>query len=57
VVDFSVLAEVRSRASKTATLDFWRVDFEQFGTLVVRVPWGSFLKCKGVQEGCLFFRK
>lgn len=37
MVEFSMLGEVRSRASKTATLDFRRADFELLTTLVGRV--------------------
>lgn len=33
-------------ASKTATLDFQRVDFEPFGTQVGKVSWKSVLKGK-----------
>jgi len=38
-------------------LDFWRADFELFKRLVERVPWGSVLESKGVQDGCFFFKK
>lgn len=37
MVEFSMLGEVRSRASRTATLDFRRADFELLTTLVGRV--------------------
>ena len=50
MVEFSILGEVRSGVSKTATLDFQRADFELFRTLVGRVPWESVLKGRGVQE-------
>ena len=50
MMEFSVLGEVRKRVSKTATLDFWRADFELFRTLVERVPWESVLKGKVIQE-------
>ncbi len=36
--------------SKTAILNFQRVDFDLFRTLVAWVPWESLLKGKGVQE-------
>ena len=55
--EFSILGEVRTGVSKTATLDFWRVDFELFRTLVGRVPWESVLKCRGVQEGWTLLKK
>ena len=54
-MEFSVLGEVRRRDSKT--LDFWRADFELFRRLVGRVPWGSVLESKGVQDGWLLFKK
>ena len=39
IAEFSILGEVRrGGGSKTATLDFWRVDFELFRTLVGRIP-------------------
>ena len=38
MVELCILGEVRRGVSKTATLDFQRVDFELFGTLVGRVP-------------------
>ena len=37
MVEFSILGGVRSKYSKTATLDFWRADFELFRRLVGRV--------------------
>lgn len=43
--------------SRTATLDFWRVDFGPFRSLVVIVPWEAVLQGKGVQEGWIFFKK
>ena len=49
MLEFSTLGEVRSGVSKTATLDFWRVDFELLRTLVRRVLWDSVLEVKGVQ--------
>ena len=50
MVKFSVLGEVRKRVNKTATLVFWRADFELFRALVERVPWESVLKGKVIQE-------
>lgn len=43
--------------SIAATLDFQRVDFVLFGTLVGRAPWDSVLRGKGVQEGWLLLKK
>ena len=57
MVKFSILAGVRRGNSKTATLDFWRADFELFRRLVGRVPWGSVLESKAVQDGWLLFKK
>ena len=41
---FSILNEVRRGASKTATLDFQRANYELFRTLLGRIPWESVLK-------------
>ena len=49
-VEFSILGDVRRVTSKTAILNFQRVDFDLFRMLVARVPWESLLKGKGVQE-------
>ena len=57
MVEFSIFGRVRRRSSKTATLDFQRTDFELFRRLVGRVPWGSVLESKGVQDGWLLFKK
>jgi len=54
---FSILGEVRSGVSRTATLDFWRADFGLFRRLVDRIPWQAVLKGRGVQEGWTFFKK
>ena len=50
IVEFSILGDVRRVTSKTAILNFQRVDFDLFRTLVVGVPWELLLKGKGVQE-------
>ena len=50
IVEFSILGDVRRVTSKTAILNFQRVDFNLFRTLVAGVPWESLLKGKGVQE-------
>ncbi|XP_032304298.1 uncharacterized protein LOC116654245 [Coturnix japonica] len=57
MVDFSILGGAWRGNSKTATLDFWRVDFELFKRLVGGVPWHSVLASKGVQDGWLLFKK
>ena len=46
MVEFSILGGVRSKYSKTATLDFWRADFELPRRLVGGVPWRSVLESK-----------
>ena len=38
IVEFSVLGDVRRVTSKTAILNFQRVDFDLFRTFVARVP-------------------
>lgn len=55
MVEFAILVEVRSGGYKT--LDFWRVDFEMFSTMVGRVAWDSVLKVKGAQEGWSPFKE
>ena len=57
MVEFSILGGGTRGNSKTATLDFRRADFELFRRLVGRVPWGSVLESKGVQDGWLLFKK
>ena len=57
MVEFLILGRVKRGNSKTATLDFRRADFELFRRLVGRVPWGSVLESKGVQDGWLLFKK
>ncbi|GAB0178841.1 hypothetical protein GRJ2_000349400 [Grus japonensis] len=57
MIEFLILGEVRSRVSRTATLDFWSADFGLFRSLVHRVPWEAVLKDKGVQQGRTLFKK
>ena len=57
MVEFSILGGGTRGNSRTATLDFRRADFELFRRLVGRVPWGSVLESKGVQDGWLLFKK
>jgi len=52
-----ILGEVRRGGSKTATLDFWRVDSDLFRTLAGRGPWDPVLKGKGVQESGALLKK
>ena len=56
IVEFSILGDVRRVTSKTAILNFQRVDFNLFRTLVAGVPWESLLKGKGVQEAWTLFK-
>ena len=48
--EISVLGDVRRVTSKTAILNFQRVDFDLFRMLVAKIPSESLLKDKGVQE-------
>lgn len=58
MVEFSVFGEVGGGVgNKTATLDFWRADFELFRTMVRRVPWDSVMKGRGFQEGWSLLKK
>ncbi|KAK4818853.1 hypothetical protein QYF61_020072 [Mycteria americana] len=57
MIEFLLLREVRRGVSRTATLEFRRVDFGLFRRLVDRVPWEAALTGKGVQEGWTFFKE
>lgn len=58
MVEFSVFGEVGGGVgNKTATLDFWRANFELFRTMVRRVPWDSVMKGRGFQEGWSLLKK
>ena len=50
IVEFSILGDVRRVTSKTAILNFQRVDFDLFRMLVAKVPWESLLKGKGSRK-------
>ena len=50
IVEFSVLGDVRRVTSKTAILNFQRVDFDLFRMFVAGVPWESLLKDKGSRK-------
>jgi len=52
-----ILGEVRRGASKTAALDFQRVDLELFRALVEWSAWGAVRKGKGVWVGWLLLKK
>lgn len=54
---FSVLCKIKRGVSKNPIMDFQRVGFDLFGSLVERVPWGTVLRGKGIQQGWTFFRK
>ena len=57
MLDFSILVEPRRGVSRTATLDFWKADFNLFRTMVERVPWEVVLKGMGTQEGWEYFKE
>ncbi|KAK4815187.1 LOW QUALITY PROTEIN: hypothetical protein QYF61_021047 [Mycteria americana] len=57
MIEFLIHGEAARGVSKTATLDFRRVDFGLFRRLVERVPWEAALMGKGVQEGWTFFKE
>ena len=56
IVEFSVLGDVRRVTNKTSILNFKKVDFDQFKTLVARVPWELLLKGKAVQEAWMLLK-
>ncbi|KAK4810025.1 LOW QUALITY PROTEIN: hypothetical protein QYF61_005088 [Mycteria americana] len=57
MIEFLIHGEAARGVSRTATLDFQRVDFGLFRRLVDRVPWEAALMGKGVQEGWTFFKE
>ena len=57
MIEFLIRGEAARGVSKTATLDFQRMDFGLFRRLVDRVPWEAALIGKGVQEGWTFFKE
>lgn len=57
MLDFLILVEPRWGVSRTATLDFWRADFNLFRTMVERVPLELVLESVGAQEGWEYFNK
>lgn len=57
VVEFSILGDVGRVTSRTAVLNFRRVGFDLFRSLVAGVPWVSLLKGKGVQEAWTLLKK
>ena len=50
MIKFSILRETKRGVSKTATLDFWRANFDLFKRLINKIPWEAALKDMGVQE-------
>ncbi|PKU45859.1 rna-directed dna polymerase from mobile element jockey-like [Limosa lapponica baueri] len=57
IIEFSILAEARHGASRTATLDFRKEDFGLLRSMVESVPWETVLKGKGAQEGWSYFKE
>ncbi|KAK4823577.1 LOW QUALITY PROTEIN: hypothetical protein QYF61_003581 [Mycteria americana] len=57
MIEFLICGEAARGVSKTATLDFRRVDFGLLRRLVERVAWEAALMGKGVQEGWTFFKE
>ena len=55
-MELSILGDVRSVTSKTAILNFRRVDFDLFRTLVAGIPWESLLRGKGLQEAWMLLK-
>jgi len=57
MVDFLILGDVKRQGSKTATLDFQRMDVEPFRIMVGKAPWDSVLKGKGYRKVGHFSRR
>ena len=57
MLDFSILVEPWRGVSRTASLDFWKADFNLFQTTVERVPWELVLESMGAQESWEYFKE
>ncbi|CAM4688908.1 unnamed protein product, partial [Lepidochelys olivacea] len=54
---FRILTQGRKVSSRIWTLDFRKADFNSLMERMARIPWGTNLKGKGVQESWLYFKE
>ncbi|CAM4671219.1 unnamed protein product [Caretta caretta] len=57
LVEFRILMQGRKVSSRIRTLDFRKADFDSLRERMARIPWGTNLKGKGVQESWLYFKE
>ncbi|CAM4574506.1 unnamed protein product [Lepidochelys kempii] len=57
LVEFRILTQGRKVSSRIRTLDFRKADFDSLRERMARIPWGTNLKGKGVQESWLYFKE
>ncbi|CAM5172065.1 unnamed protein product [Eretmochelys imbricata] len=57
LVEFRILTQGRKVSSRIRTLDFRKADFDSLRERMGRIPWGTNMKGKGVQESWLYFKE
>ncbi|CAM4677035.1 unnamed protein product [Caretta caretta] len=57
LVEFRILTQGRKVSSRIRTLDFRKADFDSPRERMGRIPWGTNMKGKGVQESWLCFKE
>ncbi|CAM4672926.1 unnamed protein product [Lepidochelys kempii] len=57
LVEFRILTQGRKVSSRIRTLDFRKADFDSLRERMARIPRGTNLKGKGVQESWLYFKE
>ncbi|XP_073188209.1 uncharacterized protein [Lepidochelys kempii] len=57
LVEFRILTQGTKVSSRIRTLDFRKADFDSLRERMARIPWGTNLKGKGVQESWLYFKE
>ncbi|CAM5155513.1 unnamed protein product [Natator depressus] len=57
LVEFRILTQGRKVSSRIRTLDFRKADFDSLRERMGRIPWGTIMKGKGVQESWLYFKE
>ncbi|CAM4498483.1 unnamed protein product [Lepidochelys kempii] len=57
LVEFRILTQGRKVSSRIRTQDFRKADFDSLRERMARIPWGTNLKGKGVQESWLYFKE
>ncbi|CAM5113306.1 unnamed protein product [Natator depressus] len=57
LVEFRILTQGRKVSSRIRTLDFRKADFDSLRERMARIPWGTNMKGKGVQESWLYFKE